>query len=208
MVGRNHLFDSEDQLESLWGIEEWAETTTGGSLTELPQVPAQGVWDRVCAEHGNCLGKRCTYYDSCFWQAARRRMQGANLLVVNHALFFSDLALRMAGINYLPKYDLVVLDEAHTIEDVAGEHFGIKLSEASVQYQLRSLYDVKRGRGMLSTHGAAANDAIRDVLELHEVSQNFFRSHRSLAGKRSAEAMVACTSRMSWRTIFRRNCVI
>jgi ATP-dependent DNA helicase DinG len=54
---------------------------------------------------------------------------GANVLVVNHALFFSDLALRMAGVNYLPKYDLAVLDEAHTVEDVAGDHFGLKLSE-------------------------------------------------------------------------------
>jgi ATP-dependent DNA helicase DinG len=51
-------------------------------------------------------------------------MQGGNILIVNHALFFSDLALRMAGVNYLPKYDLAVLDEAHTVEDVAGEHFG------------------------------------------------------------------------------------
>ena len=82
---QNYLFDTEAQLESLWGIEEWATTTTGGSLTELPQVPPPGVWDRVCAEHGNCLGKRCTFYEKCFWQAAKRRMQGANLLIVNHA---------------------------------------------------------------------------------------------------------------------------
>jgi Rad3-related DNA helicase/REP element-mobilizing transposase RayT len=168
------LFDTQPQLQSLWGIEEWAQRTTGGSLTELPQVPSPGVWERVCAEQGNCLGKRCTFYKDCFWQAAKRRMQGANVLVVNHALFFSDLALRMAGVNYLPKYDLAVLDEAHTVEDVAGDHFGLKLSEASVNYQLRTLYDVRRGKGMLSTHGAAANDAIRDVLDLHEISQNFF----------------------------------
>ena len=60
------------------------------------------MWDRVCAEHGNCLGKKCRYYENCFWQAAKRRMHGGNLLIVNHALFFSDLGLRMAGVNYLP----------------------------------------------------------------------------------------------------------
>jgi len=168
------LFDTQAQMESLWGIEQWAQRTTGGSLTELPQVPAGGVWERVCAEQGNCLGKRCNFYKNCFWQAAKRRMQGANVLVVNHALFFSDLALRMAGVNYLPKYDLAVLDEAHTVEDVAGDHFGLKLSEASVNYQLRTLYDLKRGKGMLSTHGAAATPAIRDVLDLYEIGQNFF----------------------------------
>jgi Rad3-related DNA helicase/REP element-mobilizing transposase RayT len=171
---QSYLFESQTQLESLWGIEEWAQRTHGGSLTELPQVPGPGVWDRVCAEQGNCLGKRCKFYQHCFWQAAKRRMQGANVLIVNHALFFSDLALRMAGVNYLPKYDLAILDEAHTVEDVAGDHFGLKLSEASVNYQLRTLYDVKRGKGMLNTHGVAANPAIADVLDLHEISQNFF----------------------------------
>src|SRR5205807_5942650 len=131
------------------------------------------VWDKVCAEHGNCLGKRCKHYEKCFWQAAKRRMQGGNVLVVNHALFFSDLSLRMAGVNYLPKYDLVILDEAHTVEDVAGQHFGLKVSEASLRYVLRNLYDTKRGKGALSTHGKAANEAIRDVQELEQRADRF-----------------------------------
>jgi len=101
-------------------------------------------------------------------------MQGGNILVVNHALFFSDLALRMAGVNYLPKYDLCILDEAHTIEDVAGQHFGLKISEASIKYNLRTLYDTRRGKGMLSTHGSCANDAIRDIVDLNEVTEQFF----------------------------------
>jgi ATP-dependent DNA helicase DinG len=168
------LFDAERQLESLWTIEEWANHTADGSLTDLPSLPVPDVWDKVCAEHGNCLGKRCAFYDKCFWQAARRRMHSGNILIVNHALFFSDLALRIAGVNYLPKYDMVVLDEAHTIEDVAGEHFGLKFSESGLRYQLRNLYDPARGKGMLNTLGGAANDAIRDVEELHQRGENFF----------------------------------
>src|SRR3954471_16902377 len=171
---QNYLFDNDRQLESLWAVEEWANDTTDGSLASLPQVPEPGVWDRVCAEQGNCLGKKCEFYDNCFWQAAKRRMHSGNILVVNHALFFSDLALRMAGVNYLPKYDLVVMDEAHTIEDVAGQHFGLKISEASIRYNLRTLYDTKRGRGVLSTHGSCANDAIRDIVDLGDVIENFF----------------------------------
>src|SRR6185503_8792948 len=101
-------------------------------------------------------------------------MAGGNLLIVNHALFFSDLALRSAGVNYLPKYDAVILDEAHTIEDVAGKHFGIEFSESGVRYQLRILYDPKRGKGLLSTHGSCANDAIRDVVDLHDLADEFF----------------------------------
>ncbi|HWE96082.1 MAG TPA: helicase C-terminal domain-containing protein [Tepidisphaeraceae bacterium] len=168
------LFENQNQLESLWTIEEWANSTGDGSLADLPAVPDPGVWDKVCAEHGNCLGKKCKFYQHCFWQAAKRRMAGGNILVVNHALFFSDLALRMAGVNYLPKYDAVILDEAHTVEDVAGSHFGLNVSESGLRYQLRSLYDVRRGKGMLSVHGSAANDAIRDLVELHERMDDFF----------------------------------
>jgi len=175
---QNYLFEDQKQLESLWTIEEWVQQSIQnrgvGSLAELPNVPDPAVWDKVCAEQGNCLGKKCEFYKACFWQAAKRRMNLGNVLVVNHALFFSDLALRMAGVNYLPKYDLLILDEAHTVEDVAGQHFGLKISEAGLKYNLRSLFDLKKGRGMLSVHGSAANDAIRDVVELAELVERFF----------------------------------
>ena len=170
----NSLFEFDRQHESLAQIDAWAAKTTDGSLSDLPVLPESDVWDRVCAEQGNCLGKSCDFYEKCFWQAAKRRMQSGRLLIVNHALFFSDLALRAAGVNYLPKYDAVILDEAHTIEDVAGEHFGLRISEGGLRYQLRTLYDIKRGKGLLSTHGAAANDAIRDIEELHHRADGFF----------------------------------
>src|SRR5205823_3654849 len=118
--------------------------------------------------------KKCPFYDKCFWQASKRRMHSGNILIVNHALLFSDLALRMAGVNYLPKYDLLILDEAHTVEDVAGEHFGLKISEGGLKYELRMLYEPKRGKGVLNTFGSAANDAIRNVVELHEAVEQFF----------------------------------
>ena len=76
--------------------------------------------------------------------------------------------------NYLPKYDAVILDEAHTVEDVAGKHFGIELAESGVRYQLRILYDPRRAKGVLNTHGSCANDAIRDVVELHRLCDEFF----------------------------------
>jgi len=168
------LFDQPRQRESLWAVEKWARETTGGSLAEFPGVPEPGVWDRVCAEHGNCLGKKCEFYKPCFWQAAKRRMKTGNVLVVNHALFFSDLALRISGVNYLPKYDVVILDEAHTLEDVAGEHFGLKVSHSGLRYQLRVLYDARRGKGMLSAHEEVADDAVQDVVDLQDMTENFF----------------------------------
>jgi len=171
---QNYLFDQQKQLDSLWMIEEWANKTTEGSLADLPSLPQPEVWDKVCAEHGNCLGKKCSFYEKCFWQASKRRMNSGNILVVNHALLFSDLALRMAGVNYLPKYDLLILDEAHTIEDVAGEHFGLKMSEGGVKYELRALYEPRKGRGLLNTYGSLANDSIREVVDLHERCEKFF----------------------------------
>ncbi|HWB52942.1 MAG TPA: helicase C-terminal domain-containing protein, partial [Tepidisphaeraceae bacterium] len=175
---QSYLFESDRQFESLAMIEQWAAESLEhgglGSLAELPNVPEPDVWDKVCAEHGNCLGKKCEFFKDCFWQDAKRRMTSGNILVVNHALFFSDLALRMAGVNYLPKYEVAILDEAHTLEDVAGQHFGLKISEASLKYLLRTLYDPKKGRGVLSVHGSIANPAIQDVIDLHELGEDFF----------------------------------
>ena len=196
------LFEQHEQLESLWTIEQWAqesiESGGEGSLAQLPTLPDPQVWERVCAEHGNCLGKKCRHYDHCFWQAAKRRMQSGNILVVNHALFFSDLALRMAGVNYLPKYDLAILDEAHTVEDVAAQHFGLKISEASLRYNLRSLYDIRRGKGILTTHGSRANPAIATIVELHDRIEQFFEriiawqeSHGRANGRVHEKSVVA-----------------
>jgi ATP-dependent DNA helicase DinG len=160
------LFDQPRQLASLEAVVTWATKTTDGSRADLPGDIDGSVWESVCAERGNCLGKKCPFYKGCFWQSARRRMHSADVLIVNHALLFSDLALRMAGINYLPKYDLLVLDEAHTIEDVAGEHFSLSASEYGMRSYLRRLYDPTKGRGLLNSFGSAANPAIDDVTDL------------------------------------------
>lgn len=175
LTNRQMLFDDNRQMESLVAIDAWSKRTdTDGSLATLPQLPDPSVWDEVRAEHGNCLGKRCTHFEACAWQAAKRRMNSGNILVVNHALFFSDLALRAAGVNYLPKYEAVVFDEAHTIEDVAGQHFAVKLSESSLRYQLRQLYDPRRGKGALSLLGGVANEAMNAVSDAMESAGVFF----------------------------------
>lgn len=168
------LFSHDGQTESLRQILDWDQRTTDGSLSDLHIAPDAGVWDKVCAERGNCLGKKCPHYKECFWQAARRRMQSGKILIVNHALFFSDLALRMAGTSHLPKYDAVILDEAHTVEEVAGEHFGLTVTESSLRYLLRSLYDPHKGKGMLAAHAINASSAIEQVMRLHEMGPHFF----------------------------------
>jgi len=146
-----NLFTDRKLVDDLHMIEDWAQDTKDGSLSDLPRQPAWQVWDKVCAEHGNCLGRRCRYYEPCFYQASRRRITNGQVLVCNHAMFFADLALRRLGASILPDYHFVVLDEAHTIEAVASDHFGISISEAAVRHLLTSLFVERTQRGFLAT---------------------------------------------------------
>ena len=143
------LFPDMRQRDDLEMIQRWSETTTDGSLSSLPRQPLWQTWDKVAAEHGNCMGRRCKYYDGCFYQASRRRIQHGQILICNHAMFFADLALRRVGSGILPRYDLVVLDEAHTIEAVAADHLGLKVSESQVEYLLGNLLSARQDRGFL-----------------------------------------------------------
>ncbi len=144
------LFDDNAAARSLETVLEWTKTTDDGSLASLPVLEAPSVWGDVQSDSEDCLGKRCPTYDKCFYQAARRRMLNADLLIVNHALFFADLGMRQQGFGILPPYDAVVLDEAHTAEDVAGEHFGVTVSRFQVEYLLSRLHSARRHKGLLA----------------------------------------------------------
>ena len=143
------LFDDSAAYRSLETILAWAQTTTDGSLASLPQLDSPPVWSDVQSDSEDCMGRKCPTYDKCFYQSARRRMENADLLVVNHALFFADLAMRGSGYSVLPPYDAVVLDEAHTIEDVAADYFGLTLSRFQVYHLLSRLHHPTRNRGVL-----------------------------------------------------------
>jgi len=146
------LFDKFDSADQLRDLRTWSEQTTDGSLSDLPYQPFPQVWDEVASDHSNCLGRRCPTYKECFYYQDRRRVQHAQLMIVNHALFFSDLALRRSGVSILPDYDVVVLDEAHTIEAVAADHLGIRLTSGQVEYVLSRLYNDRTQKGLLVHH--------------------------------------------------------
>ncbi len=179
---QDKLFTDAAARRSLHQIEDWAYDTTDGSLATLPTLERQGIWDRVQSDSGNCMGRKCPHHGECFYQSARRTMEGANLLICNHALFFSDLALRARDVGFLPRYDHVILDEAHNIEDVAAEHFGISLSEGRVAHLLSALYHERTGRGYLSQLQLATGDiepverAVRRVTFAERTMRGFFES--------------------------------
>src|SRR5262249_19685413 len=155
-------------------IGRWARQTQDGSRSDLSFQPLPAVWDLVESDTGNCLGRNCRDYDACFYYKARRRIFGAQLLVVNHALFFSDLALRRHGANLLPDYKVVIFDEGHTLEDVAADHLGIQVSRGGIDYTLNKLFHQRghRAHGLLTVHGGA--DALELVVSARAATERFF----------------------------------
>lgn len=166
------LFERDSQHVQLRQIQEWAKETTDGSRSTVPTRIEAGVWDEVASDSGNCMGRKCETHAKCFYYAARRRMQNAQILVVNHALFFSDLALRQQDISLLPDYDAVILDECHTIEAVAGDHLGIRVSNGQIDYILNKLYNPRTQKGLLIAHDLQRLQ--QDVDRCHFAADEFF----------------------------------
>ncbi|MHC4203048.1 MAG: ATP-dependent DNA helicase [Planctomycetota bacterium] len=171
----SRLFDDKDS--ELNQIRDWAEQTKDGSLSDLKYLPKSRTWDRVKSEHGNCRGRKCVHFRDCFYWAARRRLENADIIVANHALLFSDLVLKEQGVSLLPDYKFVVLDEAHNIEHVAEDHFGIDLSNKRVKFVLDNLYNPRTHRGLLSHTDARA--AIDLVSKIGKESSRFFTQIRN-----------------------------
>lgn len=165
------LVDPGEQ-QQLRDIRRWSESTTDGSLADLEFRPVGTVWDEVRSEHGNCLGSKCPTYEQCFFYKARRRVWNADLIVVNHALFFADLALRREGASVLPDYDVVIFDEAHTLEQVAGQHLGITVTNGQVTYLLNRLYNDRQQKGLLLLHSLRKAQEL--VQRLRMLSDDFF----------------------------------
>jgi ATP-dependent DNA helicase DinG len=173
-----NLLSEARALDQLDDLGRWSRRTTDGSRSDLSFRPLGPVWDLVESDSQNCLGKNCGDYESCFYFKARKLVQQANLLVVNHALFFSDLALRSQGVEnaILPKYQVVIFDEAHTLEDVASEHLGLQVSRGQVDYLLRKLLHERRNavHGLLSIHGTDADR--QRVFNARHDADRFFNS--------------------------------
>ncbi len=177
------LFE-EMQQNSLSAVMEWLKTTKDGSLQDLPFTPTAEVWDEVVSDGDVCLRAKCPHFEQCFYQKARRDAAAADIIVANHSLLFSDLAVRRAAGNYtaaavLPPYKRVILDEAHNLEDAATEHLGATVTRRGVLRVLNRLD--KRGKGLLSAFenrlmaghdDILQNDALRQIATLRPSIEN------------------------------------
>jgi ATP-dependent DNA helicase DinG len=172
-VARAHgIFQRTEEFDQLSAIRMWAGRTRDGSRSDLDFKPLSTVWDAVVSEDGNCLGRKCPKFKECFYFNARRRMWTANILVVNHALFMIDLALRDVGASLLPAYDVAILDEAHTLEAVAGEHLGLRITNGQFDYLFNRLYNERTRKGLLAYH--ELDDAIERVRRARFIARDFF----------------------------------
>ena len=143
------LFTAEEKPE-LERLREWAATTTDGSLSDLPFEPPSELWAQVCSERHLCTPKSCGKDSGCFYQAARRKAQSAPILVLNHTLFFTLLEDGGEdGGGYLFPDDFVILDEAHTVEQVASRHLGFSVTQYALRQSVQRLYNPRTRRGLL-----------------------------------------------------------
>src|ERR1051326_1191941 len=122
-------------------IREWEKTTTTGDRAEIKTLPEHsGAWAKLDARRDLCSGQKCTQYDRCFITEMHRRAHESGIIIVNHHLFFADLAVKDADFEgIIPDYAAVVLDEAHEIEDIAGQYFGASISTYQVQELARDV---------------------------------------------------------------------
>src|SRR5689334_5567088 len=172
--GAAQLFE-DGTTADLKAIAAWAERTSDGSLADLPTPPRPEVWDEVSAEGDICTRMKCSHFEECFVFKARRAAAEADVIVVNHHLLLSDVAVRRASQNWsdaavLPAYGRLIVDEGHHLEDAAAAHLGCTVTRRGMQRLVNRLD--RRGKGLLpalATRLSASNDLLStasyDLLE-------------------------------------------
>jgi len=163
-----------EEIEQYQAISAWEKTTATGDRAELAELPeTSALWHKLDARADACIGQKCSEWERCFVTEMRRRGMESDIIIVNHHLFFADLAIKLqaegapdAGI--LPEAAAVIFDEAHELEDVAGNYFGISVSNLRVDDLARDVETSMQHNRMLSASISGALGSLR------ERSQFFF----------------------------------
>src|ERR1700728_1914650 len=182
MQQSGHLFTTSEAAE-LQRIYEWSKETKDGSLSDFSIEPDPKVWAQVCSERGLCSPKTCGHqsdfardHDACFFQRVRNRILSADVVILNHTLFFTLLGgvdEELEG-GILFKNDFVVFDEAHTMESVASRHIGLSVSSSQVRWSLNRLWNPKTEKGLLAT--LRKGNAVKLVADALQQGDQFFEN--------------------------------
>jgi ATP-dependent DNA helicase DinG len=151
---RQKIYDAErepmlsglEEIADFQIIRDWEKTTQTGDRSEIKTLPeSSSAWQKLDARRDLCTGQKCQQFERCFLTEMHRRAHESDIIIVNHHLFFADLAVKdddFGGI--IPEYAAVVFDEAHEIEDVVGKYFGVGLSNYQFQELVRDIAAVSR----------------------------------------------------------------
>jgi ATP-dependent DNA helicase DinG len=157
-----------EEIEQYRAMAAWEKTTATGDRAELAELPeTSALWHKLDARADACIGQKCSEWERCFVTEMRRRGMESDIIVVNHHLFFADLAIKLqadgapdAGI--LPEAAAVIFDEAHELEDVAGNYFGISISNLRVEDLAREVEAALQYNRMLSASISGALGSLRE----------------------------------------------
>jgi len=161
------MFHTLEEVDHYQRIKRWAGRTHTGDRAELADLPEDlNVWKEICASSDTCLGQACEFNDSCFITRIRQEAAGADVLIVNHHLFFADLGVRLKGYGeVLPRYEAVVFDEAHQLEEVATQYLGTVISNYRFEELAR---DLRREASAAKLKDASLSRTANDLLEFEE----------------------------------------
>jgi len=164
-VQSHDLYESKEEVRQMREILNWEKTTETGLRSDLSFEPAGALWSRISREPDLCSGRKCTCSVDCYYQRARKLLQGAHILVLNHHLYFANLSQNE---HILPTYDGLVFDEAHTLEDVAVGFLGVDVAESRVKNLMDGLFGLRTRKGFLSRNEARDSEANEDALKAVE----------------------------------------
>ena len=160
---REPILAGLEEIADFQIIREWEKTTTTGDRSEIKTLPEHSsAWQKLDARRDLCTGQKCQQFERCFLTEMHRRAHESDIIIVNHHLFFADLAVKdddFGGI--IPEYAAVVFDEAHEIEDVAGKYFGVGVSSYQFQELVRDIAAVSRAKQF----GSGELDRVLDTLD-------------------------------------------
>jgi len=163
--------------DSLKELVDWSHTTRTGLRSELNPPPSLSIWMLARRDPNDCMGKECPYFPRCFYFRAKREAFNADILIVNHALFFANLATDWS---IFPKPDAVIFDEAHTLEDVVAEAMGIRVSSPAARRLMVDIKHPTQKKGLIYRMPGVADQTKDEIISASDKArvelERFFQS--------------------------------
>ena len=203
LFSRQPLLKALDEVFHFQTFKKWAGRTKTGDRAELKELPEDlELWNEVYASSDTCLGQGCKFFDRCFITRLRQEAAGSDVVIVNHHLFFADLAVRLRGYGeVLPRYEAVIFDEAHQLEEVATHYFGTTVSnfrfEELARDIRRELTAAKSRDEILNKISGRLIDQGGQFFDLFRRGESGYRLRREWLEDRAVESAAGLTQELT-----------